>query len=183
MGVTINILTGVMVLVSALIIMIILLQEDKSGGSIGMIGGSSQSFLGASSGSVLTKITTVLVVLFFVLSVVIGSLAAESTKKAALSEMELFKEKYGEETPVAGSAVKGVTSAPETVLVSDFESLVLAKLETEELKTEVLTYYAKNKNGIHYNLTKDGVKNKNRVIELLNSVEFSLEAKPTIITQ
>ncbi len=185
MVVAINILTGVMIFVSFLLIMIVLLQEDKSGGGIGMIGGSSQSFFGASSGSLLTKITTVLVVIFFVLSVVIGSLSAESTKRSTISEYELLVDKYGKEDTTTDTAkiVKAIQNAPTTILVSDINNLVLAKIQDEAIKTEFLTYYELNKNGIHYNLTKLGTEKATRVVELLNSVQFSLEAQPTIITQ
>ena len=180
MSVTINLLTGLMIIIAILIVLIILIQEDKSGGGMGILGGSSSSFLGASSGNILTKITTVLVMLFFVLSIVIGSLSAESTKKAMISETEIFKQKYGNDNSSA-QLQNVIDSAPNTILVQDFENLLLNKLDTEELKAEVLQYYEKNKNEIHYNLTKEGIKNKNRIIELLNLVDFSLEVTPTII--
>ncbi len=52
---------------SFLIIAAVLLQDDKSGGGMGIIGGSSQSFFGASSGSFLQKFTAIAFTLFVLL--------------------------------------------------------------------------------------------------------------------
>jgi preprotein translocase subunit SecG len=183
MIVAINVLTGIMIFASLLLVGIVLLQEDKSGGGIGMIGGSSQSFFGASSANLLTRITTVLVVIFFVMSIVIGTLSAESTKRATLTEEAIFRDRFGTDDVTSAVKSKTIDIAPETIIAGDFENLILAKFEDETLKNEILSYYEMNSNGLHYNLTATGVSNRERVIELLNKVEFSIEAKKTIITQ
>ncbi|MCU0822349.1 MAG: preprotein translocase subunit SecG [Spirochaetes bacterium] len=51
------------VVLAVLLIIIILLQSDKSAG-MGVLGGSSQTAFGSSTADVITKITTVMVALF-----------------------------------------------------------------------------------------------------------------------
>ncbi len=59
------------VVLSLLLIASILLQDDKSGGGMGIVGGSSQSFFGASSDSFLQRFTAIGFTLFVIL--VIGT--------------------------------------------------------------------------------------------------------------
>jgi protein translocase SecG subunit len=58
-----SVATVLFIILSALLIIIILLQTDKSAG-MGILGGSSQSTFGSSTADVITKITTVMVAIF-----------------------------------------------------------------------------------------------------------------------
>jgi preprotein translocase subunit SecG len=56
------------VIVCILLVLVILVQDDGSSGMGGLLGGRGTSAFGSHSGSVLTRTTFVLVVLFFILS-------------------------------------------------------------------------------------------------------------------
>lgn len=69
---------GLMVLcffVTCMLIGIILLQQSKSGGGLGFLsgGGASESFLGANASTILLKVTTVLVVIFLSLCLIMAT--------------------------------------------------------------------------------------------------------------
>lgn len=178
----INILATIMIVISVLMTLVILVQEDKSGGGMGILGGSSQSFFGASSANLLTRITTVLLVIFFVLSIVIGSLSAKTTKDALISDRLISELEFerGETSTAAAPAV--VREAPKEINSEDFEKFILDKIEDESVKTELLTYYTKDKGGVVYSLTKKAAKEKGeRIVEILTDVGYSTEAITTII--
>lgn len=82
------------IILCILIVASILLQEDKSHGGIGFIGGTSQSIFGVSSGSVLAKITSILFTIFIIFLVIISIVISQKTadfevKKEAIKEVEL----------------------------------------------------------------------------------------------
>jgi protein translocase SecG subunit len=72
----------------------ILLQEDKSGGGIGFLGGSSQSFFGVSSGSILSKFTSILLVIFLISAIGIAILSARSSK--TITETDITKTEFSD---------------------------------------------------------------------------------------
>lgn len=94
MSILISIITVVFVILSGLLIVIILLQSDKSSG-MGILGGSSQSTFGSSTADIITKITTVMVALFM-----LGSLG--------LSIMESIRDKAIEKDLVNDKKASGV---------------------------------------------------------------------------
>ena len=63
-----------LLVVSVLIVLGILLQEDKTGGGMGILGGSSQSFFGASSSNFLVRVTSILLVIFIIFNCFVDSL-------------------------------------------------------------------------------------------------------------
>jgi preprotein translocase subunit SecG len=67
------------------------LQEDKSGGGIGILGGSSQSFFGASSGNILAKFTSILLVVFLLSCVIIAIIASRTTTEITATRGDLDK--------------------------------------------------------------------------------------------
>jgi preprotein translocase subunit SecG len=79
MGVLLSLATGFFIILSALLIVIILLQSDKSAG-MGILGGSSQTTFGSSTADVITKITTVMVALFMLFSLGLSILESYSAK-------------------------------------------------------------------------------------------------------
>ncbi len=80
--------TVVFVVLCVLLVILILLQSDKSAG-MGILGGSSQSAFGSSTADVITKITAIMVGLFMVGS--LGLAALESYRSSSL-EKKIYKE-------------------------------------------------------------------------------------------
>jgi len=75
MGAIPYIFGAILILVSIVIILVVLLQEGKSAGLSGAIGGGADSFLGKSKGhslsAKLAKLTKICAVVFFILSIAI----------------------------------------------------------------------------------------------------------------
>jgi len=73
MSILINTLTFVLVLVSAFLVLMVLMQKAKSDGAIGsgMGGGMAEATFGAETGNVLSKATINASILFFVLAFVL----------------------------------------------------------------------------------------------------------------
>lgn len=88
MGFLITFLTILFGILCVLLVVIILLQSDKSSG-MGILGGGSQSTFGSSTADVITKITTVMVALFFIGSL---GLAAMQSYRAKSVERDLIKD-------------------------------------------------------------------------------------------
>lgn len=87
MGVLTSVLTVIFAVLCVLLIIVILLQADKSGG-MGILGGAGQSTFGSSTADIITKITTVMVTLFMLGS--LGLSILESKKATSLKE-KIFK--------------------------------------------------------------------------------------------
>lgn len=87
MSILLSISTVLFVILCVLLIIIILLQSDKSAG-LGILGGSSQSAFGSSTVDVITKITAVMVGLFMVGAL---ALAVLQSHKSSSREKELLK--------------------------------------------------------------------------------------------
>ena len=87
MSILLSISTVLFVILSVLLIIIILLQSDKSAG-MGILGGSSQSAFGSSTVDVITKITAIMVGLFMVGAL---GLAVLQSQKSSSREKELLK--------------------------------------------------------------------------------------------
>ncbi|MCX8124412.1 MAG: preprotein translocase subunit SecG [Spirochaetes bacterium] len=90
MSILVSIGTVLFVILSILLIIIILLQSDKSAG-MGILGGSSNTAFGSSTADIITKITTVMVALFMVGS--LGLSVAESFRARSLEKDLLSDEK------------------------------------------------------------------------------------------
>lgn len=82
MGILLSISTVLFLILSILLVILILLQSDKSAG-MGILGGSSQSAFGSSTADVITKITGVMVALFMV-----GSLGLAILESYRVSRIE-----------------------------------------------------------------------------------------------
>jgi preprotein translocase subunit SecG len=92
MSILISIGTVLFVILSILLIIIILLQSDKSAG-MGILGGASNTAFGSSTADIITKITTVMVALFMVGS--LGLSVVESYRARSLEKDLLNEEKSG----------------------------------------------------------------------------------------
>lgn len=82
MGVLTGFVMVLFVILCVLLVIIILMQSDKSSG-MGLLGGSSQSTFGSSTADVITKITAVMVGIFLV-----GSLGISALESVKLKSME-----------------------------------------------------------------------------------------------
>ncbi len=86
MSVLISVLTVIFVILCVFLIIVILLQSDKSAG-MGILGGAGQSTFGSSTADIITKITTGMVVFFMVGS--LGLAVLESKKSSSLQDKVL----------------------------------------------------------------------------------------------
>jgi preprotein translocase subunit SecG len=99
MTVLISIGTVLFLVLAVLMVILILLQSDKSAG-MGILGGSSQSTFGSSTADIITKITGVMVAIFMLGSLglaVLESYRVNSIEKefgsTAADKSEIVKEK------------------------------------------------------------------------------------------
>ncbi len=89
MGVILNVATVLFIILCVLLVIIILLQSDKSAG-MGILGGSSQSAFGSSTADVITKVSAVMIALFMLGS--LGLAVLESRKSESLEKKILAPE-------------------------------------------------------------------------------------------
>ena len=124
MAVLISVGTVLFLILSVLLVILILLQSDKSAG-MGILGGSSQSTFGSSTADIITKITGVMVGLFM-----LGSLG--------LAVLESYR---------VGSIEKEFSSSEldRTQLVKDKDKVETKKADNTENKTQVPVEAAKDK--------------------------------------
>ncbi len=92
MGFLISVSTIMFLILCVLLIIIILLQSDKSAG-MGILGGSSQSAFGSSTADVITKISAVMITLFMLGS--LGLAMLESNRSESLQKKVLESEGTG----------------------------------------------------------------------------------------
>ncbi len=92
MGFLISVSTIMFLILCVLLIIIILLQSDKSAG-MGILGGSSQSAFGSSTADVITKISAVMITLFMLGS--LGLAILESNRSESLQKKILESEGAG----------------------------------------------------------------------------------------
>jgi preprotein translocase subunit SecG len=111
MGILSTALTVLFVIVCLLLILVILLQSDRSAG-MGIIGGSSQSAFGSSTADVVTKITAVLVTLFL-----LGALGLAILDSYRGRKMEQNIRNSGKET--AGQMIPAGNAEPATADVKE----------------------------------------------------------------
>jgi len=169
------VLSSVSFFLCLLIISSIFLQEDKSGGGIGIIGGSSQSFFGASSGSMLAKITAVLTTIFIVLCVILALISSTFSKDAIVSKEDIL---LSESYDYKEAKKRVLTYVPERILVYSFEKDILDKLTDKESKKIILDVYKKDKEGQYYVLNKKLNKNEQKkILDIMNSIGFTLQTE------
>ncbi|MBT4820608.1 MAG: preprotein translocase subunit SecG, partial [Lentisphaerae bacterium] len=99
--VIVSILTVIEVLTALLLIGIILIQQSKSGGGLGAMGGAvTETFFGPASGNVMTKITVYLAGIFLGLTLVLAIITGH--RKPGRSVVEAYEP---DEKPVAEEVV------------------------------------------------------------------------------
>ncbi len=176
MEIVIGILIVLILIICVLMVTAILLQEDKSGGGIGIVGGSSQSFFGANSASFLSRATSIFVILFFLLIVVCAILASSFSKSKFISTEDIY---YTESAEYVTNMLK---SLPLSITTEDFNNSIIEKVTDDNDRALLNKYYEKSSDGKAYTL-KDKIskEDRNSLLSILNSIEYSQEAKTTVI--
>ena len=106
--------------ISALLILVVLLQRGRGGGLAGAFGGlGGQSAFGTKAGDVFTKITIGLVTAWVLLAGVSGVLARKASEKGDFSDTTTETEDDSENAGGSMSAVGDATSEDEGAAASD----------------------------------------------------------------
>ena len=116
-------------LVALMIIGLVLIQQSKGGGLGGAFGGGGDSVFGAQAGNHLTKLTVILVSVFFVLVLLLAILSGRSNEAGSLIAAEVASVEVEPVVEADASQVKDVAAEVEAV-VSD----VKAEVETSTTK-------------------------------------------------
>ena len=97
MGILSTLISVFFFILCVLLVILILLQSDKSAG-MGILGGSSQSAFGSSTADVITKATAIMIGLFMIGSVGLATLESNrvSSLKKELTQTEEKKKGRGE---------------------------------------------------------------------------------------
>ena len=116
MNLLINLLLGLFVLVSVLMVLVILMQRPKSEGLGAAFGGGvTENIFGAQTTNVLVKFTTWVAGIFFVLTFGLSILNAHKSTADSAFRRELMKKQAASPTPPApGSAKSSPASSPAT---------------------------------------------------------------------
>ncbi len=102
MSFLISTLTVLFAILCVLLIIVVLLQSDKSAG-MGILGGASQSTFGSSTADVITKITTFMVVFFMVGSLGLSILESKHSSSLKADVMGTTKPETGlQKEPIKG---------------------------------------------------------------------------------
>lgn len=92
-----NLILGIHIAASLLLILIVLMQSAKGGGLGGAFGGVTETAFGSRAGTFLTRLTTIFAILFMITSLTLAVLS--SKKKASVMEKEPALETIPEEVP------------------------------------------------------------------------------------
>lgn len=116
MNLLINLLLVLFVLVSALMVLLILMQRPKSEGLGAAFGGGvTENIFGAQTTNVLVKFTTWLAGIFFVLTFALSILNAHKGTAGSAFRRELMKNQAATSTsPAPGAAKSSPVSSPAT---------------------------------------------------------------------
>lgn len=97
MGILSTILTVFFVILCFFLVILVLLQTDKSSG-MGLLGGSSQSTFGSSTADVVSKITAVMVALFFIIGIALAVIETVNVRelKKGLTDVKYSEVKASE---------------------------------------------------------------------------------------
>ena len=104
----------VSILSSILLIGIIMIQQNKSGGGLGAVsGGTAESIFGTSAGNILTKTTTWLAVIFLISTLLLGTVIGR-LEKMNTSVAETLVEEQATTVAPATTETKTEPAATET---------------------------------------------------------------------
>ncbi len=106
LGILITVLYTAVVIVALLMIGVILIQPSKSGGFGGSFGGVGESVFGAYAGSHLSRLTVILISLFFILTLLLAVITSHREKDKSVAEINAVK------TDLAAKSVANVKAEP-----------------------------------------------------------------------
>jgi len=106
LGILITVLYTAVVIVALLMIGVILIQPSKSGGFGGSFGGVGESVFGAYAGSHLSRLTVILISLFFILTLLLAVITSHREKDKSVAEINAVK------TDLAAKTVANVKAEP-----------------------------------------------------------------------
>lgn len=125
----------VFVIIAVLLVGLVLLQNDGGNGAGGLFGGSSASVFGSRSGTVLSKATYILGILFFVLCFVLA-LMNKPDKSEDAGVIEAAGEENGIEQPADSEDEDWFKKAPEESGEAEESSVPSGTLETDTVIVE-----------------------------------------------
>ena len=106
-----TILYVAVVLIALLLICLVLIQPSKGGGFGSAFGGIGESVFGAQAMSQLSKVTVVMLTLFFILTLILAVMTGHRTK-AASPEGSLLLKQEAKAAPAKAPAKPAVQAAP-----------------------------------------------------------------------
>jgi preprotein translocase subunit SecG len=115
MSILINLCLAFFVLVSALMVLVILMQRPKSEGLGAAFGGAvTENIFGAQTTNVLVKFTTWLAGIFFALTFALSILYAHRSTADSAFRRELMKNQAAQNSPSPAAAQRSPASSPST---------------------------------------------------------------------
>ncbi len=112
MSILINLLLGIFVLVSSLLILIVLMQRPKSEGlGAAFGGGMTENLFGAQTTNVLGNATRYLGAFFFILALILSMLYAKQSQRKSALQQELIKTAPPVAIPLTSPAASPAASA------------------------------------------------------------------------
>lgn len=143
MNVVIIVLYTLIVIVSILLIGLVLIQQSKGGGFGTAFGGVGESVFGAHAGTHLTKLTVILVSVFFVLALSLAILTGHREKSQSIVEKELAE--VSAKSAAKATEAKKTDAAPEAVPVANQDAAAMSKPEAPAPETKPAKAATENK--------------------------------------
>ena len=118
-----TVLTVFFIIISVLLVIFVMIQNEDNNGMGGVFGGGQSTAFGAHSGSVLSKVTGVFVALFFVFafSIAVLSRAGKSSAETAQAKGEAASKVVEEQASAESDETKEAESAGEATDAADAE--------------------------------------------------------------
>jgi protein translocase SecG subunit len=142
----------VFVISAILLVLIVLVQDDQGEGLGGIFGGGSSTAFGSRSGNILTKVTSVIAAIFFIIAFMFAWINRSMSPELEQERMNI----------------------PNEIEVARFEDRILGKIEEEEDKYFILNLYSINNEEQEYILKSD-ISNieKEKLSEILDTIGYS----------
>lgn len=111
------------VLIALLLIGLVLVQPSKGGGFGSAFGGIGESVFGAQAMSQLSKVTVILLSLFFVLTLILAVMTGHRSKTAVSSESSLLLKQEAKAKTQAPAKAAAAKTAPATAVPAPVKTL------------------------------------------------------------